>query len=145
MTGKGKTLCVAPIHSSFSNDDIDDLTRQLGQRRRQNESDVIVCNISGFDNDPRELGEIPEARALCRRLVSRGFISWLEVSTTVPLLRRPDLDTPAMSAALGALEVWLIAEGLVGKAGTHQIAPADLLRFQAVLAEANQKADELPE
>lgn len=72
----------------------------------------FVLTISGWDNDPRDLWEIPEAIHLCKRLVDTGFISLLEVSTQSGLKSdyMPD-DCPG----LGALEIWLMANGRVRK------------------------------
>lgn len=72
----------------------------------------FVLTISGWDSDPRDLWEIPEAINLCKRLVDTGFISLLEVSTQSGLKSdyMPD-DCPG----LGALEIWLMANGRVRK------------------------------
>ena len=61
-----------------------------------------VCGVRGFSNNPRELYDIPEVRAFCRRLVTLGFISYLDFSTVF----HPDLPSLAKSG-WGAAEVWL--------------------------------------
>ena len=44
----------------------------------------VVCTVRGFSDDKRNLFEIPEIRAFCRRVVNLGFISYLDFTTTVP-------------------------------------------------------------
>src|SRR5688500_6355492 len=89
-----------------SNDDILAKMRILKLVREENRSDNVVCCIRGFGVDPRELHEIPEVRAFCRRLTSLGFISYLDFTT----LFNPDL-AEAAAIAWGAAEVWLCGEG----------------------------------
>lgn len=90
--------------------DINHTSEQLIDLMRGAKSVVLasgegaVLTISGFDSDPRELFEIPEVVALCRDLVSIGFISVLKVST---LLERDEI----VGRFYGALEVWAIATG----------------------------------
>jgi hypothetical protein len=57
--------------------------RQLNQVRRENADARVVCTISDFDHDPRELNEIPEVWAFCQRLVDIGFIADLDAFTSV--------------------------------------------------------------
>lgn len=78
----------------------------------------IVCDlthrgfgltISGYDDDPRELFEIPEVVKFCRRILNLGFMSILEVSTQSPELKSED----SWGLGFGALEIWCIARNLV--------------------------------
>src|SRR5438105_1320295 len=41
--------------------------------RESGSYDNIACVIRGFDDDRRELYEVPEVQAFCRRLTSLGF------------------------------------------------------------------------
>jgi hypothetical protein len=132
----------AELHLDYTNDQLTDLMHQLREQRLTGAQVTAVCVIAGFDDDPRELGEVPEVRAFCRRLVDAGFISWLDVSTSIPALRNPKLSGIGMMAGLGAYEVWGMAEGFIGKAGRYDMPLARLEQFQTALAEANRKADE---
>lgn len=94
----------------------------------------VICCIGGFEADSRNLWEIPEVRAFCRRLVALGLIYYLDEST----LLNPEASFAA-KAGWGALEVWLCSEGrLSGDA--MALAPADLDSFRATMLEAKRKA-----
>ena len=118
-------LVIQPLELSYTNDELVRLMRWCRDHRERNPNDHIVCTIGGFDDDPRELGQIPEARALCRRLVGIGFISWLDVCTSIPQLKGI-----GMEAGLGAFEVWAIAEGILGAAGGYDIPKETLAHFR---------------
>ena len=63
-----------------------------------------------YNEDKRDLFEIPVVRAFCRRVVNLGIISYLDFTTTF------DSTVPAISKdALGAAEVWLCGEGRLRK------------------------------
>lgn len=48
-----------------------------------------LCAINGYDDDERELYQIPEAIALCQRFVKCGLISILTTSTLMEKQERP--------------------------------------------------------
>src|SRR5215469_10950369 len=87
-----------------------DLTEQMAVMKKHMDADEAVCcrcTIRGFNDDPRELWEIPEAKTLAQRMVAIGFIAWLEGSVLMPELRRgPDAN---LRLGMGALEVWALA------------------------------------
>jgi hypothetical protein len=70
---------------------------------------LVILTISGYDDDPRELHEIPEAMGHLRRLVEFGFISILTRSGVLPELGGLGMD---QRFVYGALEVWAFAEGM---------------------------------
>jgi hypothetical protein len=117
-----------------TNDDILDQMRIMQQGREEQLYDNIVCTVRGFAHDQRELYAIPEVRAFCRRLVSLGFISYLDMSTifaaNVPLLAK---------RAWGAAEVWLASEGRLRAQNplTHEL----IAEIQQVVSDANARAD----
>lgn len=133
-------LLIMPLTLDHTNEELVDLMKAMRDARRGTEFGHIVCLIDGFNKDSRELFEIPEVRALCRRLVTQGFISYLDFSTIFPGAE------PRLAKAWGALEVWLCGEGRAWKqAKTFSKKQAmDLVNeFKAVLEEANEKADAL--
>jgi hypothetical protein len=89
-----------------------DLTEQMALMKKTMDADKEACcrcTIRGFNDDPRELWEIPEAKKLAQRPVDIGFIAWLEGSVLMPEIRRgPDVN---LQSGMGALEVWALAKG----------------------------------
>lgn len=117
--------------------EIDDMIRgTLPIVRSQGEG--FVCAIYGHDNDKRELYQIPEVTVLCQRLVKRGFISILNVST---LLEKE--DKPWLGSGFGALEIWAIAKGLFSESGDLDIDHDTFGRFWKDLDESNKIAEKL--
>lgn len=95
----------------------------------------VVVIVHGYDEDSRELWEIPEVAVLFQRLVASGFISYLDIS---PSLSKEEAmkDCPGF----GSLEVWLIARG---EMKTHLQLTADHLgKFQEELEKSNEIADQ---
>lgn len=90
----------------------------------------FVLFISGYDNDQRELWEIPEVQSLCERLVNSGFISLLETG----------LPTGA-PYALTAFRVWKIAKGEMRR--TLMTSREEGSQFFKELMECNAKCDAL--
>jgi hypothetical protein len=68
-----------------TNDDILDQMRIMKRGREKGISKYIVCTIRGFGDDHREIYEIPEVGAFCRRIVNLGFVSYLELTTLFSL------------------------------------------------------------
>jgi hypothetical protein len=96
----------------------------------------MACCIRPFGADPRGLPDIPEVRAVCRRIRDLGFIAGLDGSTTLV----PGLPEVARQAE-GAAEVWRCAEGRwqPGAPATRPLR-SDL---QEAVGRANARADRL--
>jgi hypothetical protein len=105
--------------------------------------------VQGFNDDPRNLWEIPRAVELLRRAYSAGFVAVLEPSTTTG----PRADGAAFG--LGALEVWLIATGRFdvdcGRLEIETMAlldfasevmPAEVIRVDRMVANMRSKGGE---
>lgn len=101
-------------------------------KHRQEGTPNITLTIHGFDDDPRELYEVVEVRALCRRLVDHGFISGLDIATTIT-------PNDATKGTLGAMEVWLLSENRMARNVT--LMREDLDEFRAALDVSNKAAD----
>jgi hypothetical protein len=116
-----------------TNDDIVDQMRIMKRAREERLYTNVVCMIRGFDNDSRPLVDIPEVRAFCRRLVDRGFISYLDYSTTITGPKVPE-ETQGL---WGAAEVWFCAEGK-----REVLVSLELLKaVEKVVLESNVVAD----
>jgi len=103
---------------------------------------VATCVIMGYDDDPRELDQIPEVRALCARLWELGLPSFLEVFTSVAELTPRPLDGKGCGLGLGAYEVWQLANGR-SQAGLPKVVLQDDLKafMEKELAPLNSRAD----
>jgi hypothetical protein len=93
--------------------------------------------IQGFEDDPRELWEIPEVQAHLRRLVDFGFIAILARSTGVRELGVPDYlaDCPGF----GAFEVWAHGRGLL-RTGSNEIPEALVEMFEGTIFPAAEES-----
>lgn len=115
-----ESVLVMEVFLTDSNEDIIDKMRAMRQARADRFYTNVICTVSGWADDPRELWDIPEVRAFCGRLVTLGFVSYLDYSTT--------LDPRASAfvrTGFGAAEVWLTAEGRFGpKLGAQMLADA---------------------
>jgi len=60
-------------------------------------SEGYAILVGGYDDDPRELYQIPEVIDLFKRVIKSGLLSVLEVSTSIG---------KDFAGALGALEIW---------------------------------------
>jgi len=99
--------------------------------------------FSGYEFDPREIWQIDKALQQCKAIVAASGISVLEVTTATrdPSQPRSPLDTPG----LGALEVWLIANGLLDKAAGRPMSELQplLSKFTDELMIANTRLEAL--
>jgi hypothetical protein len=122
-----------------TNVDILDQMRVMKRCREEGFYQNVVCSIRGYHDDPRELYEIPEVRAFCRRLVCQGFVSYLDVSTTLPACNRPE----EVQGAWGLFEVWFCSEGRTKRdmVFTREEIMAVLREMDAVILESNARAD----
>lgn len=93
--------------------------------------------LDGYNDDDRELWDIPEAVAVLERMVSTGFISILEPTSHLEGIRSD--HCPAMG--LGAFEVWAATKNLVG-VESRDISQETLRHFfTEVLPQANKRAE----
>jgi hypothetical protein len=119
-----------------TNADLIDQMRIM-KRGRENDYTNVVCAIRGFNNDNRDLYEIVEVRAFCRRLVCQGFISYLDISTTLP-----GTICDETAGTWGAAEVYLCSEGRMKKETVIDV-PEFLDELMKVVLESNEKCDAL--
>ncbi len=119
-----------------TNDDLTDQMRIMKRHREDGQTTNIVCTIRGFLDDRRELFEVPEVRAFCKRLCDQGFISYLDPSTT---LFQDDDVVPEVNLAWGAFEVWFCGIGRMR--ATADIYEKDWHEFESALLKSNGKSD----
>jgi hypothetical protein len=124
-------LKVVAVTTDLTDDELLEMMRSLEQQVRCT-SMGFVLTVSGYDDDSRELWEIPECIQLFKKLMDMGFISVLEVSTHLEGISRIE-DCPG----LGAFEIWSIAGGRM-KGNT--IYPKSVIEeFVVELQESNQR------
>lgn len=120
---------VVDLGLDTTHEDILEQMRRMRNHREKHPSPSVhvQCTIRGYNEDARELYEIPEVKVFARRLIDVGFISYLDVQ---------------LKAGLGwtALDVWLCAEGLLSRAGV-ELTKEVFDRFTAALHIANTIAD----
>lgn len=92
----------------------------------------VYSSIFGYDEDPRELWQIPEVKILCERLVNLGFISILEPTTLFT-------EEKGFDAFFGALEIWALSKGLFTFQGDLEMTPELFNEFKVVLSQSNMK------
>ncbi len=129
-------LVIVKIALTDTNKFIAETMRKMRTLRHQPRKTSIICLVDGFDDDKRELYQIPEARALFRRLVKLGLISYLEVHVTLPH------SDPALSHGLGALEIWSMSEGIV-RSQNQEIPKETFITFFRELEKSNERAEKL--
>jgi hypothetical protein len=129
----GKKLVILGLSIRETNDEILGYMRAMKAEREECSHNPIVCLIDGFNNDPRELFDIPEVRAFCRRLMTIGFASYLDYSTTLVPGHRA-------KQAWGAFEVWLCAEGRM-KAKSMDFPKSILDEFWSALMQCNESSE----
>ena len=117
-----------------TNGDLLDQMRIMKRAREERRYDSVVCTIRGFDGDARELFDIPEVRAFCRRAVNLGFTAYLDTSSG-SLFGPPEL----VSIGWGHAEVWLCSEGRMRHRMAISVATAK--EINEASHEANSKSD----
>jgi hypothetical protein len=127
-------VLIVDLGLDATNEDILEQMRVMKRAREEGFYKHVVCGVRNFGDDPRELYEIAEVRAFCRRLVNLGFISYLDFSTVFV----PDLP-PVAKKGWGAAEVWLCGEGRLEAQNPLDEQILDELK-QAVM-QSNAKAD----
>lgn len=120
------------------------LMLQANMHRKILPNPVIVCCVDGYDDDPRELHEVPEVVALCGRLFSTGLVAEIEECI---------YTHPVAEAAKGkriplpfcAFQVWMIREGIYPKPGKFSVTEDLCARFLAALREAQTVSGTVPD
>lgn len=86
--------------------ELEDQIRVLAPDILSGKEQPFYMSITGYDNDPRGLWDIPEAREFCQRVIDSGFVGLLVVET--------DLEEQ-----LGALGCFMLARGLMVSANAR--------------------------
>jgi hypothetical protein len=138
-----KTNQNAILLCSIQKDDTDEILKNEMIKMESMLASILptsgfLLSISGYEQDSRELWEIPEMKILATRLVNIGFISLLDLSTIMKSLKDPD---PLYKTSLGALEVWALSKGILN--GKHLITKNQYQLFLEDLNNANTQCDKV--
>ncbi len=109
MTPAQEPFLIAEVAIDATDETIRTLMRMLNRARQASRHKHFVCSVVGFDRDAADPWQTPPFRALCTRLVDTGFIWFMDASTLHPP-GQPD----HLQAGLGALEIWMISQGVFG-------------------------------
>lgn len=115
---------------------IKDYDRALYNKEDGSKDGMQLVTV-GFEDDPRELADIPEAVALLRGFVRCGGLGLLVLAVWIEEI--PNYIPPALPLGLGAMEVWAIAEGKV-KGDRMEIEPRE---FRADYVESLKRYEAL--
>jgi len=110
-------LKVIALEVRQTNEDLQDMAHKLYPTMK-NDEEGFFLTISGYDDDPRELWQIPETIDLCQRIVKTGLVALLNTSSQIKDLmpeRFQEIDGPG--PGLGAFEVWIFGEGKMQPGG----------------------------
>jgi len=77
----GRALGLYRLHTALTAADLREEVLRLGPRVIAHET-PYYCSVDGYDKDPRELWQVPEVIALCRRIVESGLLSLMELNVT---------------------------------------------------------------
>ena len=132
-----QNLMIVNLHTNMSEDEIEECMKDMAPVCWTAKTGFFVC-MAGYDNDKRELWQIPEIASFFKILVRKGFISFLEVSSSAKGVTR--LGEQDGTPGFGALEVWMIANGMMGN-GRTDIEKSEMLAFFDVLDKANATSE----
>jgi hypothetical protein len=115
-----------------------DTTIRLYNKPTGKGEEVVLLKIIGYDDDPRELHEIPEVSEFCKRVVNRGMLTILYPSTTFPWSPYP----MKKYMGLGAFELWALANGKMDRYFNKEVvSPEDVEQFLEDVATSNALVD----
>lgn len=133
-------LKIVAVETHQTNEELQDMACKLSKLV---DGEGFFLTISGYDDDPRELWEIPEAIDLCQRIVKTSLVSVLEASSQIKELmpaRFRDIDAPG--PGLGAFEVWIFGQEKM-KHGGAAFSRDEMKDFYNMLSEANERLQKL--
>lgn len=131
MNHLGKTKRIAILSTDMTTADMGKMTVRLS-RDADREKQGGFFAVSGYDDDSRELWDIPEVLSLIDRLDSFGFMSALDCNIDIENFNKPRL--------FNAFDFWLLRTRQMKK--VLRITKATTDAFFASVAESNGRADD---
>lgn len=94
---------------------------KMAENRDQWDRTLVGALFSGWDDDPRELRDIPEARQLAQWAIDCGLLPVLDLSFSIPAIWPPPAEacwrkgmSPMSLFGLGAVELYCLARDYMG-------------------------------
>lgn len=134
-----QNLMIMNLHTGMTQHEVEEAMKDMAPVCTSMKTGFFVC-LDGYENDKRELWQIPEVASFFKMLIRVGFISFLEVSSSAEGITRltkkqTDIGTPGF----GALEIWMIANNKMGN-GKTDIEREEMKGFLAALEQSNKTA-----
>lgn len=105
-------LPVCTLEKNMTKEDVEEYAASI-ERYVKEKKRGFILTITGWDDDPRGLHEIPEAGNFLKMVMETGFFSLLDVTTTMNLKGNPWYGV--FCPGIGAFEAYLIATGQMTK------------------------------
>ena len=132
-----QNLMIMNLHTDMGEEEIEEAMKDMAPICAATKTGFFIC-VDGYENDKRELWQIPEVASFFKMLICKGFISFLEVSSIAEGITRLDKDVTDIGfPGFGALEVWMIANGKMGK-GRTDIERSEIVKFLFTLNKSNE-------
>ncbi len=138
LSANDKTLRIYQLDVSTTIEELEASVRKFG-------ADVLATGepyyalVSGYDDDPRELSQIPEVADLCQRVIDSGFIGLLGDNAEIDVDKEnPFID---MHMCFQLAKGGLISNPAGG--GLAFLTPEMAKEFLRVMDAANTKVDQL--
>lgn len=138
--GGGKELRLFELHSSDTLQELEESTRKAAPAVLA-DGVPFYASVSGYDNDPRELWEVPAVKELFERVIASGMIGLLGDNESIG-------QPGGVAGFIDSLGAFLLARGAVlpglgGPGGGSFLTPDTMKEYRLVLATANEKVDQL--
>lgn len=136
---KHDLMCIS-LYTKMNNNELKECIQKMAPMCHNN-AQGFCLTVAGYDEDSRELWEIPDVIRFMKKLCDIGFISVLEVATSCPELASAAFKTVSGTGqppGFGALEVWMCATNRLGDGKTDIDQPTMNL-FLAELQSSNRK------
>lgn len=125
------------LNLEMTQHEIEEAMKDMAPMCLSTKTGFFIC-VDGYENDKRELWQIPKVASFFKMLIRVGFISFLEVSASAEGVTRLEKNVTDIGfPGFGALEVWMIANNKMGK-GRTDIGREEMIEFFAVLDKANK-------
>ena len=97
---------IATISRNATARDLNDQAKILKEHRENGVASIYLI-FGGYDDDPREVWQIPQVQTICKRLEEIGYTSYLDIAGFLHPIEAKKTN------GFGAMEVFLCADGRI--------------------------------